>query len=96
MPVGYADGYMRSLSNKGVLVRGKAVPVVGRICMDQMMIDVTAVPGVAVGDEVVLYGSQGNAQVSVEEAAELAGTISYELLCAVGKGCPAIICAMDG
>ena len=89
VPVGYADGYMRSLSNKGrVLVRGKAVPVVGRICMDQMMIDVTAVPGVAVGDEVALYGSQGNAQVSVDEAAELAGTISYELLCAVGKRVP--------
>ncbi len=89
VPVGYADGYSRRLSNSGkVLVRGKRVPVVGRICMDHFMIDVSAVPGVARGDEVVIYGGQDGAEVTVEEMAEKLGTISYELLCAVGKRVP--------
>ncbi|MGM0651231.1 MAG: alanine racemase [Bacillota bacterium] len=89
IPVGYADGYSRLLSNKGqVLIRSCRVPVVGTICMDQMMVDVTDVPGVRLGDEVVLYGKQGQEEIKVEEAAELIGTINYELLCAVSKRVP--------
>lgn len=81
IPIGYADGYFRCLSGKApVLVGGKRVPQVGNICMDQCMLDVTDVPGVKVGDEVVLYGKQGESFISVEEIAALAGTISYELL----------------
>lgn len=89
IPVGYADGYSRLLSNKGrVIIRGCRVPLVGAICMDQMMVDVTDVPGVRLGDEVVLYGRQGSEEIKVEEAAELIGTINYELLCAVSKRVP--------
>jgi alanine racemase len=86
IPVGYADGYSRLLSNKGqVLIRGQRVPVIGTICMDHLMVDVTDVPGVRLHDEVVLYGRQGKEEVTVEEVAALIGTINYELLCAVGK-----------
>lgn len=86
IPVGYADGYSRLLSNKGqVLIRGQRAPVVGTICMDHLMADVTEIPGVRLHDEVVLYGRQGGEEVTVEEAAALIGTVNYELLCAVDK-----------
>lgn len=86
IPVGYADGFNRLLSNRGqVLVRGRRAPIVGRICMDYSMIDVTGIEEVQVGDEVVLYGSQGNDEITVDEVANLLETISYELLCAVDK-----------
>ena len=86
IPVGYADGYSRLLSNKGqILIRGQRAPVVGNICMDHFMADVSHIPGVQLNDEVVIYGRQGDQQVSVEEAADKVGTISYELLCSVGK-----------
>lgn len=86
IPVGYADGYSRLLSNKGqVLIRGQRAPVVGAICMDHLMVDVTSIPGVRLHDEVVLYGRQGGEEVTVEEAAALIGTVNYELLCAVDK-----------
>ena len=76
---GYADGLPRSLSNRGsVLVRGQRTPIVGRVCMDMCMVDVTDVPDVATGDEVVLIGCQGEEQISADEVADLAGTISYE------------------
>ncbi len=89
VPIGYADGYSRLLSNKGeVLIRGCRAPVVGRVCMDHLMVNVTHVPGVKRGDEVVLYGKQGTEQVSVEEMAARVGTINYELLCAIGKRVP--------
>ena len=89
VPLGYADGYDRGLSNRGeVLVRGCRAPVVGRICMDQFMIDVSHIEGVSPGDEVVIYGAQGEEQVAVEEAAALLGTINYELLCNIGKRVP--------
>ena len=89
IPVGYADGYNRLLSNRGhVLIRGCRAPVVGNVCMDQLMVDVTHIPGVRLNDEVVLYGRQGAEQVSVEEAAGQIGTINYELLCAVDKRVP--------
>ena len=80
---GYADGLLRSLSNKGhALIRGKKVSMIGTVCMDMSMLDVTSVPGVQVGDEVVLFGSDGKHRLSVEDQAASAGTISYELLCA--------------
>lgn len=86
IPVGYADGFNRLLSNRGqVLVRGQRAPIVGRICMDYSMIDVTEIKGVETGDEVVLYGRQGEDMIPVDEVASLLGTISYELLCAVDK-----------
>jgi alanine racemase len=89
LPIGYADGYPRALSNCGaVLVRGRRAPVVGRVCMDLTMIDVTEVPGVAEGDETVLIGSQGDDALSAEEVAEAAGTIAYELLCGIGPRVP--------
>ena len=86
IPVGYADGFNRLLSNRGsVLVRSCRAPIVGRVCMDYTMIDVTHIKNVSVGDEVVLYGSQGDSTITVDEVAELLGTISYELLCNVDK-----------
>ncbi|HVP69384.1 MAG TPA: alanine racemase [Anaeromyxobacteraceae bacterium] len=94
IPVGYADGYPRRLSgrpgygNADVLVRGKRAPVAGTVCMDMTMVDVTDVPGVAVGDEVVLLGSQGRETVDADELAERAGTISYEILCGIGARVP--------
>lgn len=89
IPVGYADGYSRLQSNRGhVIVRGEKAPVIGRVCMDYLMIDVSHIPGVRSGDEVVVYGRQGNAEVKVEEAAQNIGTINYEVLCAIGKRVP--------
>jgi alanine racemase len=94
LPVGYADGYDRRLSGrpgfgKGeVLVRGRRAPVAGTVCMDMTMVDVTDVPGVAVGDEVVLLGAQGSEVIDADELAERCGTISYEVLCAVGARVP--------
>src|SRR5512139_277046 len=71
LPIGYADGYSRYLSNRGeVLVRGKRAPVVGKVCMDFIMVDVTAIPHVSVGDEVILLGKQGKERITVEEIAE--------------------------
>jgi alanine racemase len=86
IPVGYADGYNRLLSNRGeVLIRGRKAPVAGRVCMDWTMADVTAIPGVEVGDEVVLMGSQLGQQISPEEIGGRIGTIPYEVLCSVAK-----------
>ena len=91
IPIGYADGYTRLLSNKGqVIVRGQKAPIVGTICMDQCMIDVTDVAGVAVGDEVVLFGEAQGQTITVDEVAEKSGKISYELLCAVGRRVPRV------
>ena len=91
LPLGYADGYSRLLSNRGVvLVRGRRAPVVGRVCMDHVMIDVTDIPEVAEGDEVVLFGRQGEGFLPVEDLAEKMGTISYEVLCLVGERVPRV------
>jgi len=91
IPIGYADGYTRLLSNKGqVIVRGQKAPIVGTICMDQCMIDVTDVAGVSVGDEVVLFGEAQGLDIAVDEVAEKSGKISYELLCAVGRRVPRV------
>lgn len=89
LPLGYADGYSRLLSNKSeVLVAGKRTPVVGTICMDQMMVDVGAIPGVSVGDEAVLIGQQGRQEISADELASILGTINYEITCMISSRVP--------
>lgn len=91
LPLGYADGYTRLLSNKSwVLIRGQRAPVIGNICMDQLMIDITDVPEVRVDDEVVLIGRQGDEEVSADELAGLLGTINYEITCMLNKRLPRI------
>lgn len=86
LPVGYADGYSWLLSNNGeVLVRGERAPIIGKICMDLCMIDVTHIGGVQIGDEVVLWGKQGSRMVSVQEIAQKTGNIVYEVICMVDK-----------
>jgi len=85
LPVGYHDGYTRQYSNCGeVLVRGQRARVVGRVCMDQTLVDVTDVPGAATGDKVVLYGEQQGSRIAVEEMARLVDCVPYELTCSVG------------
>lgn len=87
--VGYGDGYPRSLSSKGyVLVRGQKAPIVGRVCMDQMMVDVTDIKNVTRADIVTLIGKDGDAEITVEEIAALAGTFNYEFVCDLGKRIP--------
>jgi alanine racemase len=84
LPVGYADGFRRAPANWGeVLVRGQRTPILGRVCMDQCMVDVTRIPGVRVGDEVVLIGRQGDDELSAEAVAERLGTINYEVVAAL-------------
>jgi alanine racemase len=96
LPIGYADGYSRYLSNRGeVLVRGKRAPVVGKVCMDFIMVDVTDIPKVSLGDEVVLIGSQGKETITAEEMADRMNTISYEDFCSVGKRIPRIYKGSD-
>lgn len=91
LPIGYADGYSRALSNKGsVIVKGKKAPIAGRVCMDMTMIDVTDIDGVDVNDEVVLIGKQGKETITADDIAMLANTISYEVLCCVGKRVPRV------
>lgn len=91
VPVGYADGYPRCLSNIGeVLVKGKRAPIIGRICMDQFMIDVTDIPGVALGCEVTLVGCDGEECLSMEEVSEKAYSFNYELPCRISRRVPRI------
>lgn len=91
IPCGYADGFNRRLSNNwNVLINGKPAPVCGRICMDQTLVDVTDIPDVKLGDEVTVYSNETEGGSSVTEAAKRVGTISYELLCAIGTRVPRI------
>jgi alanine racemase len=91
LPIGYADGYSRHLSNQGeVLIRGKRASVIGRVCMDFIMVDVTEIPNVFLGDEVILMGKQGKEQITTEEIAKKIDSISYEVLCLIGKRVPRI------
>lgn len=91
IPVGYADGYPRNLSNVGyVLIRGKKAPIVGRVCMDQFMVDVTDIDGVSFGDNVTLIGKDGNETITVEELSELSGRFNYEFICDLGKRIPRV------
>jgi alanine racemase len=91
LPIGYADGYSHRLSNHGeVLIHGRRAPVVGKVCMDFIMVDVTDIPHVSVGDEVILIGKQGREQITAEEIAEKINSIPYEVLCLIGKRVPRI------
>ncbi|WP_352401042.1 alanine racemase [Anaerotignum sp.] len=91
IPIGYADGYSRALSNKArMLVNGHYAPVVGRVCMDQIMLDVTGIPDVKMGDEVVVFGRQKDQILPIEELAEILGTINYELTCVITKRVPRV------
>ncbi|HSN05007.1 MAG TPA: alanine racemase, partial [Nitrospira sp.] len=89
LPIGYADGYNRRLSNRGeVLVHGRRAKVIGLVCMDMVMIDVTDIPGVAVGDDVIVIGRQGQDAITATDLAEWTGTIPYEILCSIGPRVP--------
>lgn len=91
IPLGYGDGYPRSLSNKGyVLIRGKRAPIVGRVCMDQFMVDVTEIEGVTEGDKVTLIGRDGTEEISANELGEISGRFNYELMCDLGKRIPRV------
>ena len=91
IPVGYADGYARSLSNKGwVLIRGKKAPILGRVCMDQFMVDVTDIPEARELDEVILLGKSQDQQITMEELGELSGRFNYEFACCISKRVPRI------
>lgn len=96
IPVGYADGYPRNLSNVGyVLIRGKKAPIVGRVCMDQFMVDVSEIEGVSFGDNVTLIGRDGNETITVEDLSELSGRFNYEFICDLGKRIPRVY-VIDG
>jgi len=91
LPLGYADGYFRLLSNKGeVLINGQRAPIRGRVCMDQIMVDVSNIEDVEIGDEVVLIGKQGSDEITATELADLVGTINYEITCSISKRVPRI------
>ena len=91
VPVGYADGYLRNLSNRGdVLIRGKRARILGRVCMDQMMVDVTDIPDVEEGDMVTLIGRDGDDRITVEELAERSNGFHYEIICGIGMRVPRV------
>ena len=91
IPVGYADGYPRSLSNKGcVLIHGRRAPVLGRVCMDQFMVDVTHIPDVKTGDRVILAGRDGEQALTLEELGERSGRFNYEFACGLSKRIPRV------
>jgi alanine racemase len=91
LPVGYADGYPRALSNRGrVIIRGRYAPIIGRVCMDQCMADVTDIPGVCMEDEVILLGEQGNCRVTMEEIGALSASFNYETACRVSQRVPRV------
>jgi alanine racemase len=91
LPLGYADGYHRAMSGKAqVLIHGQRAPIIGRICMDQCMADVSHIDGVEIGDEAALLGAQGNDIINADELGRWAGTISYEIFCAVSDRVPRV------
>lgn len=91
IPLGYGDGYPRSLSNKGyVLIRGQKARIVGRVCMDQFMVDVTQIPEVSCGDEVTLIGEDGEQQITMEQLGDLSGRFNYEFACDLSKRIPRV------
>ena len=93
VPVGYADGYRRSLSGRFyVLIRGKRAPILGRVCMDQLMVDVTDIPGVTLNDRVTLVGKNGGAEISMEEIAAAADSFNYEFVCGISRRVPRVYC----
>ena len=91
IPTGYADGYPRSLSNQGyVLIHGKRAAICGRVCMDQMMVDVTDIADVCPGDEVTLIGRDGAECITLEELGDLSGRFNYEFVCDLNKRIPRV------
>ena len=91
IPIGYADGYPRSLSNKGrVLIKGKSAKIIGRVCMDQMMVDVTDIDDVKQGDVVTIIGTDGDERITVEELADMSSSFNYEFVCNVNKRVPRV------
>ena len=91
LPVGYADGYSRGLSNKGkVIIKGKLAPIIGNVCMDQFMIDVTDIEDVKAGDEVILLGHDKEVKFDADDMASILNTISYEVLCLIGRRAPRV------
>ena len=91
IPVGYADGYRRNLSGRfSVLIHGRRAPILGRVCMDQMMVDATDIPGVRLGDTVTLFGKDGTAEISVEEIAAAADSFNYEFACGISRRVPRV------
>ncbi len=91
IPVGYADGYPRALSNQGrVLIHGQSAKIIGRVCMDQFMVDVTDIPNVVQGDEVTLVGHDGEEYISIEEVANMSYSFNYEFVCDIGKRVPRV------
>lgn len=91
VPTGYADGYPRALSNRGrVLIHGESAPIIGRVCMDQLMVDVTHIPAVKTGDVVTLFGRDGDAVIQVEELADAASSFNYEFVCGISHRVPRI------
>ena len=91
IPVGYGDGYPRSLSGKGyVLIHGKKAPILGRVCMDQFMVDISGIPGAMEGDKVTLLGADGQERITAEELGELSGRFNYEFVCTLGKRIPRV------
>ena len=91
IPVGYADGYRRSLSNQFyVLIRGKRAPILGRVCMDQMMVDVTDIPDVTLNDRVVLVGKSGSEEITMEQIAAAADSFNYEFVCGISRRVPRV------
>ncbi len=91
IPIGYADGYSRALSNTGeAIVRGRRVPVVGRVCMDMTMLDVTGLPSVQEGDEVTLIGAQAGERITADDIAAKIGSISYDVLCGISNRVPRV------
>lgn len=94
--IGYADGYQRALSNKGrVLINGDFAPIIGRVCMDQLMVDVTGLKNANVGDKVTLLGKDGENTITPEEIAELTGTVNYEVVCQFQKRVAIIHCRRE-
>jgi len=91
IPVGYGDGYPRTLSNTGyVLIHGKKAPILGKVCMDQFMVDVTEIENVKMGDEVIMIGTSGQETITMEALGDLADRFNYELACVIGKRVPRI------
>ena len=91
LPIGYADGYHRSLSNRGkMLINGKYAKIVGRVCMDQLLLDVTEIPEAEENMEVTIVGEDGGKRITMEEIARLSDTVHYEIMCIIGKRVPRV------
>ena len=91
IPLGYADGYPRLLSNRGeVLIKGKRAPIIGRVCMDAFMVDLTFIPYVKIGEEVILLGKQSKGEIDVQQIGNWAESFSYEIVSRMGKRLPRV------